>query len=109
MKHRRARPQVARRRAAPPVKLLDQAVLGGPPRQAEPLGVAGQMLVAWLKAHATRIDQLQDEVAKQVLGASESGVSWEVIGWSLGMSGEAARHRWGFQQTSHLPGSALSS
>jgi hypothetical protein len=76
------------------VELLDPAAMAGPPRLAEPLSVAGQMVIAWLKAHAARLDQLQDEIAEQVRGACEYGVSWEVIGWSLGMAAEDARHRW---------------
>jgi hypothetical protein len=82
-------PQVART-----VELLDPAAVAGPPRSAEPLSVAGQMVIAWLKAHAARLDQTQDEIAEQVRGAWEYGVSWEVIGWSLGMTAEDARRRW---------------
>ena len=90
----RARDNAGKRQVAPTVELLDPAALARPPRLAEPLSVAGQMVVAWLKAHAARLDQLQDEVAEQVRGACEYGVPWEVIGWSLGMTGEDARHRW---------------
>jgi len=85
------------------VEGLHPAATAGPPRLAEPLSVAGQMVIARLKAHAARIDQLHVEIAEQVLRACEYGVSWEVIGWSLGMTGEDARHRWPVQQQGVLP------
>jgi hypothetical protein len=97
-KRHSARSSAGRRQVARSVELLDPAAVAGPPRPAEPLTVAGQMVIAWLKAHAARVDQLQDEIAEQVLGAWEYGVSWEVIGWSLGMTGEDARHRWALEQ-----------
>jgi hypothetical protein len=90
----RARVNAGKRQVAPTAEPLEPVAPARPPRLAEPLSVAGQMVVAWLKTHAARLDQLQDEVAEQVLRACEYGVSWEVIGWSLGMAGEDARHRW---------------
>lgn len=73
-----------------------------PPSSATPLGVAAQVAVAGLKVHAARIDKLPDELAQRVSDARRCGLSWELIGWSLGMAGETARHRWGFGTDSLL-------
>jgi hypothetical protein len=56
------------------VNPLHSKATARPPQQAQPLDVAGQMAVAWLKTHAARIDQLQGEIAQQVMAACEYGV-----------------------------------
>ena len=68
------------------------------PRTAARLGVAAQMAVATLKANMARFDdELPDDLAQRVLEARRSGLSWELIGWSLGMPAETALHRWEFE------------
>ena len=67
------------------------------PRSAARLGVAAQMAVATLKANTARFNdpEFPDDLAQRVSDARRCGLSWELIGWSLGMPAEAARHRWG--------------
>ena len=78
------------------------AIESRPPRTAARLGVAAQVAVPGLKAaHAARIDdELPENLAQRVSDARRSGLSWELIGWSLGMDGETARNRWGSDQAS---------
>lgn len=65
------------------------------PRSAARLGVAAQMAVAMLKANTARFDdELPDDLAQHVGDARRCGLSWELIGWSLGMPAETARRRW---------------
>lgn len=79
---------------------VDASAIGArPPRTAARLGVAAQMAVAGLKAaRAARIGELPDDLAQRVSDARRSGLSWELIGWSLGMDGAAVRTRWGSDQ-----------
>lgn len=48
-----------------------------------------------LQETAAEIGMLQDRLEAYVGRARELGLSWNVIGWSVGTSGEAARQRWG--------------
>lgn len=44
---------------------------------------------------AREIMEAQDALATLVEEAREDGISWGAIGWSLGMTGEGARLRYG--------------
>jgi hypothetical protein len=48
-----------------------------------------------LQHTASEIGRLQNALADGVAYSRERGLSWAVIGFSVGTSGEAARQRWG--------------
>lgn len=48
-----------------------------------------------LQAVAGQISGLQGRLAQGVAYGRQVGLSWGVIGWSVGTTGEAARQRWG--------------
>lgn len=51
--------------------------------------------VADLQEHALRLEEMTGHLDELVLEARSAGVSWALIGWSVGMSDEGARRRWG--------------
>lgn len=55
----------------------------------------GLDLVAHLQSVVARISEDQYHLDGLVAAAREGGLSWAVIGWSVGTTGEAARQRWG--------------
>jgi len=52
-------------------------------------------LTAQLQSLVSEIGRLQEFLAEGVEVCRESGLSWGVIGWSVGTTGDAARKRWG--------------
>jgi len=44
---------------------------------------------------ATAIRAWQAQLEERVLAARDEGVSWDLLGWSVGTTGSAARKRWG--------------
>lgn len=48
-----------------------------------------------IQALAAEISRLQGRLADGVENGRQVGLSWGVIGWSVGTTGEAARQRWG--------------
>ena len=56
----------------------------------EQLEVASQV-----QALAAEIGRLQDHLGEAVDWGRQIGLSWGVIGWSVGTTGDAARKRWG--------------
>jgi hypothetical protein len=52
-------------------------------------------VVADLQRKALALREIRDEVEALVIESRDAGASWAVIGWSIGMNGEAARKRWG--------------
>ena len=56
----------------------------------EQLEVASQ-----IQSVAAEIGRLQDYLSEGVDWGRQIGLSWNVIGWSVGTTGEAARQRWG--------------
>lgn len=44
---------------------------------------------------AAAISEWQQALEESVAAAREEGVSWDLIGWSVGTTGNAARQRWG--------------
>jgi len=48
-----------------------------------------------IQSVAAEIGSLQDYLAEGVAHGRDLGLSWGVIGWSVGTTGEAARQRWG--------------
>lgn len=61
----------------------------------------------WVKAlqrNAIEMEGLRQKLDTLVDHAREDGVSWAAIGWSLGVTGEAARVRWGDFDTATEPG-----
>jgi hypothetical protein len=65
------------------------------PRSWDRLGEEGVSLVSGLQRIAAQIHEMQGHLEEHVLDAREVGVSWDLIGWSVGTTGDAARQRWG--------------
>ncbi len=65
------------------------------PRAWDRLGPEGQAVLSGLQHIAGEMSQLQAHVELHVQDARELGASWDVIGWSLGVTGEGARQRYG--------------
>lgn len=53
-----------------------------------------RMVLADVQHHALEIEQLERHLDELVLEARSEGVSWAVIGWSVGLTSEGARQRW---------------
>lgn len=51
--------------------------------------------LADLQEHALMLEGMQRHLDELVAAARDSGVSWSLIGWSLGLTPEGARKRWG--------------
>jgi hypothetical protein len=52
-------------------------------------------MVSDLQRHALLLQQVRGLIEANVLDARDLGVSWAVIGWTLGTTESAARKRWG--------------
>jgi hypothetical protein len=65
------------------------------PRALARLSRDGQEVVADLQRVAIAARQAQEHVGEHVALARSVGASWDLIGWSVGTTGEAARQRWG--------------
>jgi hypothetical protein len=76
-----------RQEARSPRPLLPRAL-----RSAAP---SAKQAAADLTHIARRIDDLEGDLAELVVVARGEGLSWDVIGYSVGTSGSAARKRWG--------------
>ena len=50
---------------------------------------------ARLQDHAEQLAAMDQHMRELVADARDAGVSWGLIGWSLGMTGEGARQRYG--------------
>jgi len=48
-----------------------------------------------IQAVAAEIGALQERLTEGVAYGRQVGLSWGVIGWSVGTTGDAARKRWG--------------
>lgn len=55
----------------------------------------GKGLVSHLQALATNRQYMDEAIEEHIAAARDEGVSWEIIGWSVGMTGEGARQRYG--------------
>ncbi len=67
----------------------------GAPRAWDRLTDEGQFNVAQLQKAAAQLHKLQGELYDHVRAARAAGVSWALVGWSIGTTGEAARQRFG--------------
>jgi hypothetical protein len=65
------------------------------PRSWDRLGEEGQYVLAGLQGIAAQIHEMQGHLEEHVLEARELGASWDLIGWSIGTTGEAVRQRFG--------------
>lgn len=54
-----------------------------------------QVYVASVQEHGAALVEMQERLDELVAEARSADVSWHLIGWSLGMTGEGARQRWG--------------
>lgn len=52
-------------------------------------------LAAELQRTVVELRRQQQQLDAVVLDARDAGVSWHVIGWSVGTTAEGARQRWG--------------
>lgn len=59
------------------------------------LGGLGRQTLADLQTHALALETMQRHLDELVGDARYVGVSWALIGWSLGLTAEGARKRWG--------------
>lgn len=58
------------------------------------LDPSGRDAVAAVQEAAAAIAQWQAVLGEAVATAREEGVSWDLLGWSVGTTGSAARKRW---------------
>ena len=65
------------------------------PRAWDWMGEEGQSLMSGLQHIAAEIHEMQGHLERHVLEARKIGASWDLIGWSVGTTGDAARQRWG--------------
>lgn len=65
------------------------------PRAVDRLGSEQRGSVFEAARLSREIADRQAQLTVHVLDARARGVSWAVIGWAVGTSGEAARQRWG--------------
>jgi hypothetical protein len=65
------------------------------PRALRAAGPGARQASSDLAQTARRIDDLEADLSELVVVARGEGLSWDVIGWSVGTSGNAARKRWG--------------
>jgi len=81
------------------VGLADSAMGGGgiyfTPRAFKRLSSEGREAVSGLQQIAASISEAQEHLEEHVEWARQAGASWDLIGWSVGTTGEAARQRWG--------------
>ena len=59
------------------------------------LSDAQRRTFARLQDHAEQLAAMDQHMRELVADARNAGVSWGLIGWSLGMTGEGARQRYG--------------
>lgn len=65
------------------------------PRAYKRLAREGQLVLSSLQQIAAQIHEMQGHLDQHVLEARDAGASWDLIGWSVGTTGEGARQRWG--------------
>jgi hypothetical protein len=68
------------------------------PRALERLDGDQQHVLAAIQTNAMQIRMATEDLDQHVALAREMGVSWHLIGWSVGTTGEAARQRWGLSR-----------
>jgi hypothetical protein len=59
------------------------------------LSQEGVEVVADLQRKALLLQEIREDIEALVVEARTVGASWDVIGWSVGTSGQASRQRWG--------------
>jgi hypothetical protein len=64
------------------------------PKAARRLSPEGRDAVISLQDAVRDVQAAQDRLQKRATAARREGVSWMIVGWCLGLSGEAARKRW---------------
>lgn len=83
---------------------VEMAVMVGPdgqrhavvlPRSVAKLEGEAAEVVSQLQHAAADAEKARRRVERLVLEAREVGASWDAIGWSVGVTGSAARQRWG--------------
>jgi hypothetical protein len=65
------------------------------PRAWDRMGGEGRSMLAGVQRIASQIHEMQGHLGEHVMEARDLGASWDLIGWSVGTTGEAARQRWG--------------
>lgn len=68
------------------------------PRAYRRLSAEGKSVVSEMQEQVAHISQIQAALAESIAYARECGISWDLIGWSVGTTGNAARQRWGLEQ-----------
>jgi len=64
------------------------------PRAFARLSEEGMEIVAVLQQKALLLHEIGRDIEGLVIESRMAGASWDVIGWSIGTSGQAARKRW---------------
>jgi hypothetical protein len=67
------------------------------PRSYRRLSAEGKSVIGEMQEQVAHISQIQAALAESVTYARDLGVSWDLIGWSVGTTGNAARQRWGLE------------
>lgn len=78
-----------------PVPQADPVLNPPQPRAVSRLGADQREALDRLVRQAREIERQRALLDATVRKARDQGVSWAVIGWALGTTGEAARQRWG--------------
>lgn len=64
------------------------------PKALGKLDAVQQEVVSDLQGAVARVQQAQQDLEDLIVTARDAGVSWRLIGWTLGLSGEAVQQRW---------------
>lgn len=62
------------------------------------LSPAARETLGFVQESAAGIQEWQTRLSRDVDEARAAGISWALIGWSVGITGEAARLRWGARE-----------
>lgn len=65
------------------------------PRAAARLTEEGREAFISVQRSVMAVREAQARLDEQIEWARDAGVSWALLGWCLGLTGEAARKRWG--------------
>lgn len=65
------------------------------PRSWDRLSEEGQFLLSGIQRLAAEMAELESHLDQHVREARELGASWDVIGWSLGLTATGVRKRYG--------------
>jgi hypothetical protein len=68
------------------------------PRAMGKLGREGILMASDLQHTILEMQKLQNQLEQQIFEARDMGMSWNSIGWCIGISGNAVQQRWGAEK-----------